>query len=259
MRAEVAIVGCGPVGALLANLLAMQLTPAEAKLIAALPAQSIRTKLFENIAHMVEELASQLPTILVLEDMHWSDATSIDLTSSLLELTKRVPLAIVVVCRPDADAPSRRLLDIIQSGYADCLTPITLAPLSNDSTVQMLEQLLSSHNLPAELTTMICSRSEGNPFYVEEVIRMLIERGALMRAAQDGSGTEAQWATTSLIQAVQVPDTLEGVLASRLDRLPVEVKWLAQQAAVIGRHFLFRVLAHIGDGGADVEDRKSVV
>ena len=239
--------------ALLANLLAMQLSPAESELLAALPAQSIRTRLFETIAHMIEEPTRRLPTILVLEDMHWSDSTSIDLTASLLELTKRVPLAIVVVCRPEHDTPSRRLLDIIQSGYADCLAPIALTPLSNASTVRMLEQLLTSHNLPATLTTMICSRAEGNPFYVEEVIRMLIERGALMRAAPMGTGEKSEWETTPLIQFVQVPATLEGVLMSRLDRLPVEAKWLAQQAAVIGRNFLYRVLVRIGDGSLGVD------
>lgn len=239
--------------ALLASLLAMQLAPAEAELLAGLPAQTIRTRIFDAIAHMVEEPTRERPTILVLEDMHWSDSTSIDLAASLLELTKRVPLAIVVVCRPDPDAPSQRLLDIIRSGYADCVTSIALAPLSNDSTVQMLEQLLSAHHLPPALTTMICARAEGNPFYVEEVIRMLIERGVLMRTEAAAADGELQWQTTPLLQSVQVPNTLEGVLQARLDRLPVEAKWLAQQAAVIGRNFLYRVLVCIGDSSAGID------
>jgi tetratricopeptide (TPR) repeat protein len=95
---------------------------------------------------------------------------------------------------------------------------------------------------------MITGRAEGNPFFVEELIRTLIERGAL---AQSGDGG---WEATRLIESVTVPDTLQGLLMSRLDRLPPETKWLAQQASVIGRIFLYRVLLHMAERKTGVDN-----
>ncbi len=110
----------------------------------------------------------------------------------------------------------------------------------------MLEQLLSLPVLPETLRTLIARRAEGNPFFVEELLRSLIERGALMRG-------EVGWTVTPLLQTLKVPDTLQGVLMARLDRLPVETKWLAQQASVIGRTFSYRVLMHLARRTAGVD------
>lgn len=227
--------------ALFANLFAMRLSPEEAAVIATMPAQIIRQKLFAYIAQGIEEPTRRHPTVLVLEDTHWADSTSLALVEYLLPITERVPLAIVCIFRWHPDEPAVKLLSMVQSHYADRALHIALAPLSESSSVTMVEQLLSSRELPDRLKRLILQKAEGNPFFVEEVIRMLIDRGALMRADKDDSG-ELCWVATPLIESVTVPNTLEGVLMSRLDRLPAETKWIAQQASVIGRIFLYRVL-----------------
>jgi tetratricopeptide (TPR) repeat protein len=111
----------------------------------------------------------------------------------------------------------------------------------------MVSQLLSLHELPASLRQLILGKAEGNPFFVEEVIRTLIERGALMHA--NGQG----WVTTAIIDNISVPDTLQGLLMARLDRLPDETKWVVQQASVIGRIFLYRVLLQMAENQASVD------
>ena len=112
----------------------------------------------------------------------------------------------------------------------------------------MTARLLSLESLPLALKELISGRAEGNPFFVEELIRTLIERGALAQS-EDG-----RWEATRLIESVAVPDTLQGLLMSRLDRLPPETKWLAQQASVIGRIFLYRVLFHMAERKTGVDN-----
>jgi len=104
----------------------------------------------------------------------------------------------------------------------------------------MVEQLLSLKQLPPTLRELVLHKAEGNPFFVEEVIRSLIDRGALVPLPM-----EEGWKVTPLIDRVTVPDTLQGVLMSRLDQLPEETKWVVQQASVIGRVFLYRVLSKL--------------
>jgi predicted ATPase len=112
----------------------------------------------------------------------------------------------------------------------------------------MTARLLSLESLPPALKELISGRAEGNPFFVEELIRTLIERGAFAQSEDGG------WEATRLIESVKVPVTLQGLLMSRLDRLPSETKWLAQQASVIGRIFLYRVLFHMAERKTSVDN-----
>jgi tetratricopeptide (TPR) repeat protein len=128
-------------------------------------------------------------------------------------------------------------LDTARTRHGSRLSQIRLAPLSNTSSVAMVERLLSTPILPETLKALILGKAEGNPFFVEEVLRSLIERGALV-PSESGEG----WMATPLMESVSMPDTVQGVLMARLDHLPEQTKWVAQQAAVIGRVFSYRVL-----------------
>ncbi len=126
--------------------------------------------------------------------------------------------------------------------HADRSTCLALAPLPDARSLEMVEQLLATKELPESLRTLIVNKADGNPFFVEEVLRALIERGALIRTNED-----AGWMATSLIETVAIPNTLHGLLMSRLDRLPDQTRWVAQQASVIGRVFLYRVLLRMAE------------
>src|SRR5208283_38547 len=189
--------------------------------------------------------------MLVIEDSHWAHATSLELIEHLVPLTERMPLAIICVSRTETAETSEawvRLTTKLSERHADGFTNITLKPLSESSSLEMTAHLLSLESLPVALKELISGRAEGNPFFVEELIRTLIERGALAQA-EDG-----RWEATGLIESVAVPDTLQGLLMSRLDRLPPETKWLAQQASVIGRIFLYRVLLHMAERKTGVDN-----
>jgi adenylate cyclase len=232
--------------ALISSMLGMRLEPEEAQHLATHSPQELQSRLFALVEDMLRRLAQERPTVLVLEDLHWADATSLDLMQHLLPLVRQVPLAIVGVLRlGEAEIPW--LPDVLER-YADRLTHLQLLALGRDSTVTLVDELLAgSGGLPKAVQELIVGKAEGNPFFVEEVIRTLIERGALERSDQGG------WAVTDRIEGMTVPDTLQGVLMARLDRLGRETKRVAQQAAVIGRVFQQRVLMKVAEDVARLE------
>ena len=233
--------------ALVASMLGMRLQEDEANHLAALTPQAIRERLFALVEDLIRRLARQRPTILAMEDLHWADDSSMELIQHLLPLVHEVPLAIVgVFRRGEGDVP---LLPIVAEQYADRLTHLELLPLERESAVSLVEDLLAgAESLPASVRDLIVGKAEGNPFFVEEVIRTLIERGGLERSA-DGEG----WVVTPQIKGLTVPDTLQGVLMARLDRLAPDTRRTAQEAAVIGRIFQERVLERLADDVARLE------
>jgi class 3 adenylate cyclase/tetratricopeptide (TPR) repeat protein len=234
--------------AIVAGMLGMRPESGEADYLATLSSQTLKQRLFALIEGLFTRLAQERPTILVLEDLHWADGSSLELTQHLLPLVRRLPLAIVGVFRRGQDEVP--LWPLVSAEYGDRLTRLELAPLPDTSTVTLVEKLLStSELLPPAAQDLIIGKAEGNPFFVEEVIRSLIERGALVRSAEHGG----RWIATPLIDSIRVPDTLQGVLMARLDRLPAETRRIAQLAAVIGRIFQYRVLIKLAESAAGLE------
>ena len=158
----------------------------------------------------------------------------------VLPVTAEVPVAFAFVTRPERDAPGWKLVtdaqELAQVGAID----IRLAPLSEEDSKQLVSNLLEVEALPAQVRQYILSKTEGNPFFVEEVIRMLIDRGGIARHATSG-----HWVVTGDVQKIEIPDTLHGVLSARIDRLPDEAKRALQIAAVIGRRFQVNVLEQV--------------
>ncbi|HEX8819586.1 MAG TPA: adenylate/guanylate cyclase domain-containing protein, partial [Archangium sp.] len=232
--------------AIFTHLLGMRASRQEEAVLSSLPAQSLRQKLFSLVERYYLRLAERRPTVLIVEDAHWADTSSIELLEHLFAVTTRTRLLVVCTLRPQLEGTPADLLAYLKAHHAERYVPRVLGPLSVAHSAEMIEQLLSLTTLPEAVRSLISSRAEGNPFFVEELLRSLIERGALVRG-------EGGWAVTPLLQTLKVPDTLQGVLMARLDRLPVETKWLAQQASVIGRTFSYRVLMHLARHTAGVD------
>ncbi|HEY1278681.1 MAG TPA: AAA family ATPase, partial [Acidimicrobiales bacterium] len=197
-------------------------------------------------AHFFQYLASLTadePAVVFLEDLHWADEESIDLVVELLRQCASAHLLVVGVGRPELlDRPEARpLLD------ASSLA-LTLRPLDADGVRVLVDEILQrTDGVPDELTDLIVERADGNAFYIEELIKMLIDEGVI----EAGDAWEAWPVHLDKLRPEQVPSTLTGVLQSRLDGLTVDDRATLQQASVIGRTFW--------DGAVDALGRNDLV
>lgn len=178
------------------------------------------------------------PRVLVLNDLHWSDSATLELIAQAAALAASEPLLLLCELRPDRKAPSWALVDRLQASLGSAFLRIDLEPLASAEADMLLARLLPITDMPEKVRRQILERSEGNPFYLEEVLRTLIDGGQVVR--EDG-----HWRATRAIVDAQIPQTLASVLSARIDRLPETTKRVAQTASVIGRVFMQRVLEQV--------------
>jgi adenylate cyclase len=222
-------------GPLLGNLLSLRFgTDWDDRLKNASPEQ-IRHQTFLALRDFFATLARRQPVILVLEDLHWADSLSLDVISLLMETLTRDPLLLFCVYRPEREHKCWRLGSIADQKCAGRYTELNLRELTPAQSRRLVEALLTIENLPASVKDLILEKSRGNPFFVEEVVRSLIASGMVY---QD----DKVWRAKEGIEAVSVPESVQSVILSRVDRLERELREVLERAAVIGRLFRRRLL-----------------
>jgi predicted ATPase len=191
-----------------------------------------------SLVSVIRALSGRGPVVLVFEDLHWADAASADTLVALTPLLADLPVLTIMTSRSDRDAPGWRLVAGVRDLFGDALAEIKLEPLSSDETRTLVATLLEIESLPTATRDLILAKAEGNPFFVEEVIRMLIDRGAIHREGD-------RWLANPEIADVEIPDTLQGLLLERIDRLPQESRRTLRVASVIGRQFGVTILERL--------------
>jgi class 3 adenylate cyclase len=179
-----------------------------------------RAEVFAAWRKFFEALAERRPLVLVFEDVQWADDGLLDFVDHLVEWASGVPLLCVCTARPEL---LERRPD--WGGGKRNATTISLSPLSETETARLIAALVEQSVLPAEMQSLLLSRAGGNPLYAEEFVRMLQERGA--------------------DEAARLPESVQGIIAARLDGLPVEEKDLLQDAAVLGKVTWVGALAQV--------------
>ena len=221
----------------LAPLLALRVPPELEARVKYLDGPGLRRQVFLCMRQLFEHLARRQPIVLLLEDWHWADQSSIELVEHLLPLTDSTPLLAFFATRPDPDGPSARVRQFASSQPGRRIREIVLAPLTQQHSSELMANLIGALDLPAALHEQILRKTEGNPFFMEEVIRSLVTDGVLVRDARDQS-----WQLVRQVDQVQLPDTIQGLILARIDRLEEDVKQALKLASVIGRSFFNRVL-----------------
>ena len=224
----------------LGHLLGVKLEEDMAARVKYLDGPALQAQYIAAYKKFLAALAKDEPTVIVCEDVHWADPSSVELGSQILPMAASSPIVFVFVTRADKDAPGWKLVAQSHEVTGVGATELYLAPLSETDSKQLVTNLLEVEALPENLRQLILAKAEGNPFFVEEVIRMLIDRGGIARDATTG-----KWAVTREIQNIEIPDTLQGVLTARIDRLSEDAKRVLQIASVIGRKFPVKVLERV--------------
>ncbi|MBZ9850368.1 AAA family ATPase [Mesorhizobium sp. CA14] len=187
--------------------------------------EQLRRQILYAVRTIIEQRLALSPLLIVVEDLHWADAASLEALRFVMDRLERTRLMLLVTHRP---APDHDQLDSTRVSH----TALRLSPLSSDDGRRLLAALFGESwvSSTGSLVAQILERAGGNPLFVEEIVRGLIDRGVLVREGQ-------RWRTAAGEIATGIPATIQAMLLARVDRLPPEVRRLAQEAAVIGPRF----------------------
>ena len=216
-----------------------------------LSGETFKRLLFEAMVDLWQGRFDNKPTVLVFDDLHWSDPASIDLLLHLYPLVEKTPLLLFCVFRPDRAAPAWQLKLTADAEYHHLYNEIQLKPLSEAQCDELVHRLLPHSDLPDVLRKGIWERSVGNPFFVEEVIRSLKDNDMLLAEERNFSGERRLvWYAPGNVTTFDIPDNLQALLAARVDRLEEDVRQTLQLASVIGRTFGHRLVAAVAANGS---------
>jgi class 3 adenylate cyclase/tetratricopeptide (TPR) repeat protein len=232
----------------LATLLALDVKGDYESRIKYLDAQAIGHQIFRTSRRFFERFALERPLVLVFEDWHWADQSSAELLEHLLSLVEASALLICCVGRPDPDTPAARLRDVAGRKYADRYIAIELSPLGGIESVRLVQNLLAIDERSSRVHELVLKKAEGNPFFIEEVVRSLIAMRAVVREEATG-----RWRAAAPPEEISLPDTIHGVIMARIDRLDEDLKQVLKLAAVVGRSFFYRVLRTVADAERELD------
>ena len=206
------------------------LSEPDTQLTRSLDARLRKERFFDITVHLLQARARQSPLLLLFEDLHWADPISLELLAHVARHCDGDALLVLVVHRPLLD-----LADLKEFGH---YTAIPLEELDTEERVELVCSLLNLPDLPPDLRDLILAKAQGNPFYIEEVVHVLVDRGYLV--PDDG-----RYRLVGELADVEIPDTVRGVVMSRIDSLDEGSRNVLKVASCIDRIFSYPVLRAI--------------
>jgi class 3 adenylate cyclase/tetratricopeptide (TPR) repeat protein len=198
------------------------------KAVGLMDPQERRVEIFDALEALVTEESRRSPLVILVEDLHWADQMSLEALDRLMAVAANLPVLLLITHRPDYEPPPHQI------------RVLRLEPLDDAESTALTREVLGTAALAPELASLITGKAEGNPFYIEEVSKSLVEAGVLERV-------DETYRLGRPIEEVQVPDSVQEVILSRIDRLESESREVMQLAAVVGREFTARVIERMSD------------
>ncbi len=188
-----------------------------------------RERTFEAVRDLFVRLSQEKTLILAIEDLHWIDKTTRDFLEYLIGWLASSPILLILLYRPEYTHPW---------GSKSYYSQIGLDQLGMESSSELIKAILEEGEVAPQLRQLILNRAAGNPLFIEEFTHTLLENGSIERR-------DMQYVLNRKPSDIQVPDTIQGIIAARMDRLEESLKRIMQVASVIGREFAFRILQAI--------------
>lgn len=198
----------------------------------------MQSQVFWTIRDLFEKESFIKPAVLIFEDMHWADVSSLAFLTYLFKTIPDVPILVVIVTRPSQDNEIVKTYIEWESLMRGRFSRISLGRLTSDQSMEMLEHLLPNNRIPKLLISRILDLSGGNPLFLEEIIRMLIDQRMITIRENEWYMEQGE----DSINTIEIPDTLQGLILTRFDQLSAIQRRLLQVASIIGRDFNSRLL-----------------
>jgi class 3 adenylate cyclase len=208
----------------------------------------IKNDIYENMYPAFRNSSGGAPSVIVLDDMQWADRASVDLLIYLLRLTDEIPILFVVSFRPERQSPAWQVKLAAETDYPHRYEEIVLKPLDAAGSKELIAALLDIERMPSGLRETILRKTEGNPYFVEEVVRSLLDQGLIGEV-----GGKLEWQGGVDLSEITIPDSLQALLMARMDRLDRETRATLQMASVIGRQFYYSILLAISEGAMTID------
>lgn len=223
--------------AYLATLFDLPVDSAIAERVRQMDAVRLQQELFRIVYACMEALARRGPLVCMLNHIHWADASSLALLKYCLPLCDSAPILWILIFRPDRSSPVWAFRHFVETEFPHRLTTLQLGPLNRRESATFIERLVGVDVLPEPLAVALLDRAEGNPYFIEELARSLISTGVLARNSEDDA-----WRLVRPADSVVLPDSLQGLLQSRIDALAPATRRVLQMASAVGRVFWSELL-----------------
>ena len=226
----------------LATFLSLPLEEPHQERVRHLGAESLQRQFRQAIRSWIEKLSHQGPVAVVLNDIHWADTSGLDLLRYCLDLSESQALLWILTMRPDRTSQAWALRQHIETQYPHRMVILDLQPLSESEICELLNNFVDEESLAEKTRQLIVKKSDGNPYYVQELVRALVSQKALQMDLQTGKYQEVEKVTS-----LDLPDSLQSLVLARIDRTSTEERRVLQYAAVIGHVFWWNVLEALVD------------
>jgi class 3 adenylate cyclase len=234
--------------AFLATMMGLPLEGRHKERVQGIEGDALEKLILKNLRDLIIAATRDTPRIYLIEDMHWSDASSIKLFESLYKLSQNHPVMFVNVLRPGYSETGDHILKYLVDNFPGDHITVHVSPLDASDSGQLIQNLTQDIQLPESVKATIIRKTEGNPFFIEEVIRSFIDEGII-------EVENNIFRVTDQINEVNIPETINEVILSRIDKLDEKTKELLKTASVIGRNFYFKVLEEAADTIGELDER----
>ena len=233
-----------------AALMGIKLYDEEAATVKDIEGEALEKLIIENVRELLIRTSELTPLIVLTEDLHWFDTSSIELLESLFDLAQRQRILFLNIFRPGYKETGDRIVASIKNKSSAYYVELHLEPLDERKSNALIKNMLSQTVLDHTVMQQIITSAGGNPYFVEEIVRSLIDKNALI--PKDG-----KFQVTAKIATTTIPNTIYDVLMTRIDQIDEVTRDLVRVAAIVGRTFLYRVIKEVAAEIGDIDERLS--
>jgi len=231
-----------------ALLMGMKLSGIQAQRTEGIEGQALQRLILKSIRDLLVKASGMAPIAIVIDDLHWADTSSVELIESLSRLAEAHRIVFINLFRPGHRETGDFLAESLRDRQVNYYFEIVLEPLTEKMSEALIGNMLNLRELQQVFVSRIVERTGGNPFFIEEVVRSLIDEQAVLPKGDNFLLTEKA-ATTP------IPNTIEALLMARIDRLEEQTRDLVKEASVIGRSFFYRILTEVASKIENIDAR----